>query len=75
MKVPAGRYLPAIGVVLAVLIVALLYLLTEHESQEDPCATPQNDVSAAILADDADDTDGLANRAIVQRGACDPRDE
>ncbi|MEP4484774.1 MAG: hypothetical protein ABJ013_04010 [Halioglobus sp.] len=44
-----------------------LYWLTLVE--EDPCANAQSDVSAAILAE-GDNQDGLANRAILMRGAC-----
>ncbi len=69
------RHLPALGIALVVLIGAALYLLTRHASQEDPCAYPDSDVSAAILADDPDATDALANRAILQRGACEQREE
>mgnify|MGYP001814237156 FL=1 len=50
--------------------IALLFWLTWTEEQEDPCAGPQRDVSAAVLADDAGDQDALANRAIIQRGGC-----
>jgi hypothetical protein len=50
--------------------IALLFWLTWTEEQEDPCADPQRDVSAAVLADDAGDQDALANRAIIQRGGC-----
>ena len=50
--------------------IALLFWLTWTEEQEDPCADPLGDVSAAVLADDAGDQDALANRAIIQRGGC-----
>ncbi|MEP6391094.1 MAG: hypothetical protein ABJ056_14365 [Halioglobus sp.] len=56
----------------AIAITALLlalYWLTLVE--EDPCANARSDVSAAILAE-GDDQDGLANRAILMRGACKP---
>ncbi|MEP0202951.1 MAG: hypothetical protein ABJ084_10130 [Halioglobus sp.] len=59
----------------AIAITALLlalYWLTLVE--EDPCANAQSDVSAAILAE-GDDQDGLANRAILMRGACKPHNQ
>ena len=62
----------ALGLVAFGALALAAYWLTLHESQQDPCATPQNDVSAAILAGDRDEGDGLANRAILQRGNCPP---
>ncbi len=54
-----------------VLLIAVLAILTEEpEDAEDPCANLDSDVAAAILADSAHDQDGLANRAILQRGRC-----
>lgn len=53
-----------------VLLVAVLYWLTLYEP-EDPCATQQGDVGAAVLAEDAGDQDALVNRAIIRRGRCD----
>ena len=59
------------GVVVFVLAaIALLFWLTWSEEQADPCADPQGDVSAAVLADETGDQDALANRAIIQRGGC-----
>jgi len=56
------------AVAVATLVVALYWLtLTE----EDSCASAQSDVSAAILAE-GENQDGLANRAILMRGACAP---
>ena len=52
-------------------LVLALYWLTLVD--EDPCENPQADVSAAILAE-GEDQSGLANRAILMRGACN-RDE
>ncbi len=72
MEQVGSRTWAALGALAAGAIALALYWLTLHESQLDPCATPQNDVSAAILADDRDDGDGLANRAIIQRGNCPP---
>ena len=53
-------------------MIALLYWLTLVES-EDPCASAQADVSGAVLADDPGSQDALVNRAIIMRGACDPK--
>ncbi len=58
------------AVVFVLAAVALLFWLTWSEDQEDPCANPQGDASAAVLADEAGDQDGLANRAIIKRGGC-----
>ncbi|MFT4519471.1 MAG: hypothetical protein ACI9JM_001867 [Halioglobus sp.] len=54
----------------AILIVAILAWLTSTEAQ-DPCANPQGDISASVLADTADDQDALVNRAIIMKGNCD----
>ena len=51
---------------------ALAYFLTSDPSQDDPCLNPQNDVTAAMLGDDADQ-DALANRAMLQRKLCEER--
>ena len=72
MKRLRGPYAPLLAAVAGLAIVVALYWLTVHENQEDPCADPQGDVTAAILADGDDAADALANRAILQRGACDP---
>ena len=53
-------------------MIALLYWLTLVEP-EDPCDSAQADVSGAVLADDPDSQDALVNRAIIMRGACDPK--
>lgn len=52
--------------------IATLAWLTEEE--EDPCANPQTDISAAVLGDTEGDQEGLLNRAIIVRGDCEPRD-
>ena len=57
----------AIAAIAVATLLLSLYWLTLVD--EDPCANPQSDVSAAILAE-GDDQDGLANRAILMRGAC-----
>ncbi|MEP1471683.1 MAG: hypothetical protein ABJK20_15280 [Halieaceae bacterium] len=53
---------------LAGTLIYALYWLTLDTT--DPCANPQADVSAAILADESGDQAGLANRAILMRGNC-----
>lgn len=67
------RLLPWIGVSALIVLAGAAYVLTLDPTQEDPCAAPQNDVSGAILADDREDGDALANRAIIQRGGCPPQ--
>jgi len=54
--------------VAVVLLVAILAWLTL--SEEDPCASPQSDISAAVLADQEGDKDALINRAIIVKGDC-----
>lgn len=63
-----------ISLLLLVGIGVLIYLVTSDPSQEDPCLTPQNDISAAILGEDGDQ-DALANRAMLQRKLCEKRRE
>lgn len=58
----------AAALALVITLVTALYWLTLDET--DPCANPQADISAAILADDGGDQAGLANRAILMRGSC-----
>lgn len=53
---------------LLVLLIGIAAVLTQED--EDPCANPQADITAAILADSAGDADALANRAIIMRGKC-----
>lgn len=52
-----------------IFLVALLAWLT-LSGEDDPCADPQADISAAVLAGDAGDQDALVNRAIIMRGRC-----
>lgn len=61
------------SLLLAITLVTALYWLTL--SEVDPCDNPQADVSAAILADGDEDQAGLANRAILMRGACDKTED
>ena len=62
-----GRKFATFGLVIA--IIALLAWLTTPD--EDPCANPQVDISASVLADSEDDQDGLINRAIIMKANCD----
>ena len=62
----------AAGTALLCVVLALYWLTAEDPA--DPC-DPQLDISAAILADENGDQDGLANRAIIMRGACDENSE
>ena len=51
-----------------VLLVAALAWLTMTD--EDPCANPQSDISASVLADSEGDQDGLISRAIIMKANC-----
>ena len=67
------KTLLAFGVFLfAVGGVALLAWLTLYE--EDPCANPQGDIGAAVLAEGNGDQDALVNRAIIVKGNCEKRE-
>ena len=72
---PDNRLLQVATFLFILFIIGVLSWLTLTETQEDPCANPQADVSAAVLADDAGDQDALANRAIILRGKCEPDDQ
>jgi len=50
-------------------LVGLLAWLTVTD--EDPCANPQSDISASVLADAEGEQDALINRAIIMRANCD----
>ena len=41
------------------------------QTDEAPCAKPQSDISAAVLADQVGDQDALINRAIIIKSECD----
>ena len=67
------KTLLAFGVfLLAVGGVALLAWLTLYE--EDPCANPQGDIGAAVLAEGNGNQDALVNRAIIVKGNCEKRE-
>ena len=61
--------LSAATLLMIITVSGALYWLTLDQS--DPCASPQADISAAIIAEGDDDQGGLANRAMIMRGACD----
>ncbi len=68
-----NRMLLAFGVfVLAVGGIALLAWLTLYE--EDPCASSQGDIGAAVLAEGNGDQDALVNRAIIVKGTCEQKE-
>ena len=50
-------------------LVGLLAWLTMTD--EDPCANPQSDISASVLADAESEQDALINRAIIMKANCD----
>jgi len=52
-----------------IFLVAVLSWLTQSVD-EDPCANPQVDVSAAVLADQPGEQDALVNRAIILKSNC-----
>ena len=66
------KLLRPLSLALAILLLAALATLTLYE--EDPCATPQADISGAVLADEEDQS-GMVNRAILERAACEQREE
>ena len=66
-----GRYnslLRALSVFTVVLLVAIMAWLSQTDN--DPCANPQSDISAAVLADHTGDQDALINRAIIMKSEC-----
>ena len=72
---PNNPLLRAAAFIFVVGLVGLLYWLTLEEETADPCANPQSDISAAVLAEEAGDQDALVNRAIIVRGDCEQREE
>jgi len=60
--------LRAVSAFTVLLLVAIMAWLSQTE--EDPCANPQGDISAAVLADQEGDQDALLNRAIIMQGKC-----
>jgi hypothetical protein len=66
------RVLAPIAVLCVITIGVVIYLLTQHPTQEDPCLAPQNDLSAAVLGD-GEEQSALTNRAMLQRANCETR--
>ena len=60
--------LRAVSVATVLLLVAIMAWLSLTD--EDPCANPQADISAAVLAEQAGDQDALINRAIIMKSEC-----
>ena len=55
--------------IFVVFLIAVMAWLTMPD-EEDPCADPQTDISAAVITDQPGDQDALVNRAIIMRGKC-----
>jgi len=60
--------LHVISILVVILLITLMAWLTHTE--EDPCASPQSDISGAVLAHPDGDQDALINRAIIMKGKC-----
>ena len=60
--------LRAVSVFTVLLLVAIMAWLSLTD--EDPCANPQADISAAVLAEQDGDQDALVNRAIIMKSEC-----
>jgi hypothetical protein len=61
--------LRALSVFTVELFIAIMAWLSQTD--EAPCARPQSDISAAVLADQAGDQDALIDRAIIIKSECD----
>lgn len=64
------QVLTAVSFAVVVLLTALLFWLTQSDNS-DPCAQLENDLSAAVLAENEDQS-ALTNRAILMRKDCAP---
>jgi hypothetical protein len=69
MQTP-NLFKPGAFIFIVAMIALLAWLTRSALVEEDPCADPQADISAAVLADEDGDQDALANRAIIMRGKC-----
>jgi hypothetical protein len=67
-----NRALKAATFIFILFLIAVLAWLTVTE-ETDPCATPQMDISGAVLADQTGDQDALVNRAIILKGNCEEK--
>ncbi len=63
-----NKILRGITILAAIGLVAILAWLSSTD--EDPCANPQSDISAAVLADSEGDQDALTNRAMLMKSEC-----
>ena len=70
----SSLFKPGALIFIAAMIALLAWLTTTGEQQTDPCANPQADISASVLADEDGDQDALANRAIIMRGKCEKKE-
>ena len=62
------KTLQIVSAVAAIILIAALAWITLVD--EDPCANPQSDISASVLAEANGDQDALANRAIIMKAKC-----
>jgi len=67
-----NRLLQITSFVFVVLMIAVLAWLT-LPAEEDPCANAEQDISAAVLADQPGDQEALVNRAIILKGNCEKK--
>ena len=63
-----NKFLRGLTVLAAIGLVGILAWLSSTD--EDPCANPQSDISAAVLADSEGDQDALTNRAMLMKSEC-----
>lgn len=63
-----AKTLKIVSAVAVIALIAVLAWITT--SDEDPCANPQSDISASVLAEANGDQDALANRAIIMKANC-----
>jgi hypothetical protein len=66
--------LSSLTFVAAVALIAALAVFTEQEDS-DPCANPQQGITAAVLADGHGDQDAMLNRAILARAECEKKEK
>lgn len=67
----AVRYKLSMQIITFITIISLVALFAWLTmTEEDPCANPQSDISASVLADAEGDQDALINRAIIMKGQC-----
>ena len=65
------NYTKTLQIVSAVAVITLIAAMAWLTlSDDDPCANPQSDISASVLAEANGDQDALANRAIIMKANC-----